>query len=157
MRTTIFLSIALTLGLQSCGGGDPQEDAYASQQSGDHEAAVTSFEAALAGMDATSDTYFELSVARCQSLAHVDGDKAEAEFRKLIEADSRINVKQYSLIASELLAASENLSAVNIVDLGVKAFPEDTKMATLLEKVKEAAQSDPAALDALKGMGYLGD
>ena len=125
MRTTIFLSIALTLGLQSCGGGDPQEEAYTHQQSANHEAAVASFEQALEGMDATSDTYFELSVARCQSLAHVDGDKAEAEFRKLIESDSRINVKQYSLIASELLSASENLNAVNIVDLGVKAFPED--------------------------------
>ena len=86
----------------------------------------------------------------------MDGAKAEAEFKSLVKGGAEIGVKQYSLIAGALIGADATVNAVNVVDMGVKAFPENAKMASPLEKVKEAAATDPEALDALKGMGYLG-
>lgn len=157
MRTQYSILLALTLSLTACGGGgDPKEAGYAALQTGDHAAAVSAFDEALAASDSSAPDHAELQLARCEALAYVDGAKAEAEFRSLCEGGSDIGVKQYSLIAGALLAGNAMLNAVNVVDMGVNAFPDDAKMAALLEKVKEAAKEDPAALDALKGMGYLG-
>jgi len=157
MRTQHSFLLILTLCLSACsGGGDPKEAGYAALQAGDHATAVSSFDEALAASDPSALDHAELQLARCEALAYVDGAKAEAEFRSLCASGSDIGVKQYSLIAGALLGANATVNAVNVVDMGVKAFPGDAKMAALLEKVKEAAATDPAALDALKGMGYLG-
>jgi hypothetical protein len=157
MRTQHSILLTLTLSLSACnGGGDPKEAGYAALQAGDHAAAVSAFDEALAASDSSAPDHAELQLARCEALAYVDGAKAEAEFKSLVKGGAEIGVKQYSLIAGALIGANATVNAVNVVDMGVKAFPDDAKMAALLEKVKEAAATDPAALDALKGMGYLG-
>ena len=157
MPTQHSLLLALALAFTACNGGsDPKETAYAALQAGDHATAVSAFDEALAASDPGAPDHTELQLARCEALAYLDGDRAEAEFRDLCAGGAEIGVRQYSLIAGALLGADATVNAVNVVDMGVKAFPDDPKMAALLEKVKEAAATDPAALDALKGMGYLG-
>ena len=48
------------------------------------------------------------------------------------------------------------LEAVNVVDAGLKKFPESEKLQKYLEKLKaEAAKAEGGALNnALKGLGY---
>ena len=56
------------------------------------------------------------------------------------------------------MTAKAFLPAVTVMDLGIKAYPEDEKMELVKEKViaESKAANDAGALAALQGMGYLG-
>jgi hypothetical protein len=49
--------------------------------------------------------------------------------------------------------------AVFVLDAGLKRFEGDAKLKEAMDKTKLAAESsgDAGALDALKGLGYVGD
>ncbi len=158
MQTKILL-LSFALCVSACsGGGDPKQDGLAALQASDYAGAVSSFDQALAGLgsDASASERREISLARCEALSYVDGAKAEAAFKAICTEHSDIGVNEYSLIAGAMISGKAMVNAVTVVDLGVKAFPDDPKMAKLLENVKQAAANDSAAMDALQGMGYLG-
>lgn len=163
MRTTLSFPILLAAALSACGDTPAPSEAknagYDAFQDGDYSAAVSHFDTALEGKDAGAEDYVEVHVERCRALAHVDGPQAEKAFKELLEDvpdPSRVTPRDFSLVASELITAKQGVSAVQVVDAGMKRFPDDEKMKQLLEKVKEAAQKDPAMSSALQGLGYLG-
>ncbi len=166
MRTQHFLILAAALSLPliftACTDeSDPKEGGYEAMQNGDHATAASAFKAALEGTDASAPDYTELRLARCEALAFVNGDESEAEFKSLCEEQSELDSKQYALIGRSLLEAEATANAARVVDMGLTAHPDDAKLTALMDKVMVAAAEaadgeDSDAMDALKGMGYLG-
>jgi hypothetical protein len=148
--------LALVFLAGSCGSADPKTEGLSALQASDYGKAAVHLETALASLDPGSPDYMEVARGRCKALAHTDSQKAKAEFEKLASA-RELRVADYSEIVGHLLSAKQFMPAVEIMDGGLKKFPDDPKMILIKEKViaqsKQAA--DPAAMQALAGLGYL--
>jgi len=51
------------------------------------------------------------------------------------------------------------MEAIDVMDAGMKAYPTSEQMKAVQKQVTEAAKQskDPAGLNKLKGLGYVGD
>lgn len=161
MIRPLILSLAL-LPLAACGGGTDaaglEDQAYNAMASGDSAQALELFDQLLAGMDASDPRMTELSVARCEALAGVDGKKAQEEFLALAEAND-LTVKDYTGVAGNLQQAKNFEPAVLVLDAAKQKFPEsEEKILALIDELgkKAAAAGDEGAASALQGLGYLG-
>ena len=89
MRPTRQITLALPLLalLAACGGGGDagslKEAGYRALDSGDAEAALPKFEAALGKLSAEDEDFIEVSVARCQALAYTDAERSRDDFLAL--------------------------------------------------------------------------
>jgi len=158
MRISTTL-LSLTLVLSACSGGaDPKDAGLEALQLGKHQDAADQLASALDARTPADADYVEVCVAKCQALAHIDADKAKGDFLQLAESQGeKVVAKDFSMIVSDLYSAKQLLPAIDVLDAGLKRFPDDTKLAQLKEKVVAESQKsgDPAALEKLKGLGYL--
>lgn len=160
MRSKLFTTLALPFALVACGGGessgadDPGMAAFQAFSRGDHAAAVADFDKALAAIEPTAADYKELSVARCEALAHTDADQAVEAMKALKD----VTPKEYGRVAHELLKAKNFTQAATVMDLGVQAHAGDPAMGKLKDEITAEINKsgDAAGLEALKGLGYLG-
>lgn len=163
MRSKILLlALALTLTATSCGGSsDPVSLTSAGAQalnSSHHREALSKFEAALEQMDEGHTHYLKAKLGAIEARIYVDADAAKAEFLALALAlPDRIGAKDYRAIGGRMTDAKKYSQAIDILDAGIKAFPEDDKMKPYMDAVTKAAQADgdSGALDKLAGLGYL--
>ncbi len=172
-KTTPFLSLLL-LGLAACGGGsDPaaQVDAgYSALNSGDHAAAISSFEGALGGLEPGTPKHLEAKLGQIQALCHTDPARARGELTGLSK-DSGVQAADYNKVVTELVAAAQAKAAtsqdevvatineaVAILTEGKSTFPDYDKWDALIKKTGDRAASlgSGDALEALKGLGYVG-
>jgi hypothetical protein len=155
MRSPL-LSCLLALSLASCGSSDPKKEGLEAIQAGKWPEAVASLDKAMKDLPADSPDYMEVAMGHCTALAHVDAPKAKAEFETLITSN-KAQIADFSTIVSHLLASKQFMPAIDLMDKGLKHFPEDPKMLAIKDKVVEASKqaNDPEAQAALKGLGYL--
>ncbi len=159
MRRTILSTLLLTLGLAACGGSvDPKEAGYDAFADGDYQAAAGHFESALEGLATDDPAYRDLKIDLARSKALVDPDGAK-DVVTALGGEVELEAKHYSKITADLVSAKALAPAVEVVHLGLEAFPDDQKLAQVLERVKEAsdAAGDTDATDALSGHGYIGN
>ncbi len=159
MRSSLFpCLLALSLTLFSCGSSDPKKEGLEAIQTGKWDEAVASLDKAFAGLPAEAPDYMEIAMGRCTALAHVDAPRAKAEFESLIKS-GKTQVADFSTIVGHLIAANEYVPAIELMDKGLKQYPEDPKMVNLRDTVvsKSKASGSPEAQNALKGLGYAGD
>lgn len=174
MRPPKTALLSLLLGLAACGGGsDPAaqvDSGYSSLSAGDHAAAVTSFEGALAGLEAGTPQHLDAKLGQIQALCHVDPVRARGELLGL-SADSGVQAGDYNKVVTELVAAAQAKAAadqdaavatineaVAILTQGKQTFPDYDKWDALIKKTGDRAASlgSGDALEALKGLGYVG-
>ena len=150
--------LALSLTLVSCGSSDPKKEGLEAIQSGKWDEAVASLDKAIAGLPAEAPDYMEIAMGRCTALAHVDAPRAKAEFETLIQS-GKTQMADFSTIVSHLMAANEYVPAIELMDKGLKQFPEQPEMVNLRNRVvlESKASGSPEAQNALKGLGYAGD
>ena len=164
MRTTPLLA-SLALALASCGGAaDPaglNSEGYAALGSGNYEAAAGHFQSALDALGTnTSDAQYERAMlGLIDANAHVDPDAAQADFLAYAAASSTLSADEYGRVGKELANAKAFTQAVAVVDAGIQAHPETPALMTIMEMISEEAKKsgDTGALDAMAGLGYLGD
>lgn len=161
MQRLLLLTASL-LPLVACGGsGDAaslKDEAYKAMDGGDSAAALSKFDQLLATLPADAADRVEVSVARCEALAGVDGDRAREEFLKLA-GEHDLSVRDYTAVAGKLQVAKAYEPAVLVLDAGMKAFPDDkAKIEPLIAELTKKAQAagDEGAMSALQGLGYLG-
>ncbi len=156
------LALSLLLALAACGPGDPRaltNEAKATLAGGDASKAEQQFREALSGLKPGDPDFARASIGRIQALARLDAARAKDEFLAYAQANrSSLAEEDYSLVVSELLRRDHTLEAIEVMDAGVKAFPESPRMAAVKKEVAEQAQKakDPAAMQKLKGLGYVG-
>lgn len=162
---TLITACALAF-LASCGGGsDPRaltDEGSKALNSGDYADAVKSYEKALAeiGTDTQNPDWKRAKMGLFQARAQVDGTRAKEEFLQFAGANpSAVNDGDFNLIASKLGSARKLDEAIAVLEAGKAAFPESQHLDALgKELVNRAKESgDAGALDALKGLGYVGE
>lgn len=156
------LALGLILTLGACGGSsDPEtlvREGNTELGSGNGEAALAKFDAALATLEPTSELWMDAKLGRIDALILVDAAKAKSEFLDLAgtrEAD--IGESEFVLYGGRMSSEKRFDEAIDVLDAGVKRFgKESTKLMAALEKVKRDATAAGAsdALDKLSGLGY---
>ena len=165
MRTaSLLLSLAVTF--TSCGGSaDPAaltDSGAQSLGSGKYAEAAAQFDEALKGMagDTNNDQYLRAKWGIIEAGAHVSPDRAVTEFLTLVKANSAtMSAKDYAKVGSWLTDAKNYVQAINVIDAGVKAYPETPSLIAQLKDIqkKVEASGDEDAANALGGLGYLGE
>jgi predicted Zn-dependent protease len=163
---TRLLALSLLLLLPACGGArNPAEltdQGYQSLRSGDHQAALASFEEAIAayGHDTVHSGWLRAKLGAIEALTHTDPARAKEEFLKLAAANpGRLTDKEFSLIGGLLGDQGKLGEATDVLKAGIAAHPESPQLQALLAKLGKMAEASGSAdqLDALRGLGYVGD
>jgi hypothetical protein len=161
MRLPCLLA-ALCSFLPACAPADPRDLADQGSRalaSGDAAGARESFEAALAGLKPGDPDYPRASMGLFQALVRSEPEQARDRFLAFAkEPSARVGEVEYGAMVSEFLRRERTSEAIDVMDAGVKAFPQSELMASIQKKVEEQARSakDPASMQKLKGLGYVG-
>ncbi len=162
MRSALLPFVCLFLLAASCSESDPKvltDSGTAALGSGDSAAAAKSFEAALSHMDAKHPDFLRASMGKCQALARQNPMEAKQEFLDLARKHPElIKEPDYTTIIRELVQKRAASEAIEVVEAGMKAFPNSMSMIAIRDEVGDELEKshDPAALDKLKGLGYTG-
>ena len=165
--TPLAALIALLACLQTaCGGSsDPRtltDEGRKALNSGDYQAAASSYEKALAELENNTDSpeWKQAKLGLVQALARIDAARAKKDFLDYAAANpSKVNDSDFNLIAGRLADANKLNEAIEVLKVGKEKFPESPHLDTLGDQLAKKAQSsgDAGAQDALKGLGYVGD
>jgi hypothetical protein len=157
------LLLALCSFLPACAPADPRaltDQGSRALASGDAAGARESFEAALAVLKPGDPEYARASMGRFQALVRSEPEHARDQFLAYAKAPgNRAGEADYGTLISEFLRREHTSEAIDVMDAGVKAFPQSELMASIRKKVEEQAraQKDPAAMQKMKGLGYIGE
>ena len=160
-----FLPILLALGLflPGCGPSDPREltdEGAKAFASGAAQGALVHYEEALGLLKPGEPDFARASMGRFQALVRIEPESARDEFLAYAKAQSAtIREDDFAILVGEFLRRERTLEAVDVMDAGVKAFPKSETMIAVRKKVEEKARAskDPAAMQKMKGLGYVGD
>jgi hypothetical protein len=166
MRARSFL-LALTIVAAACSpAANPAEltnRGYEALRSGDYKAAEEDFARALEalGHDTAQPAWQRAKLGLIEAWTHTDAARAKSEFLEYADkgAGSGVTDKDFALIGGRLGEAGKLDEAVAVVTAGMDAFPESPHLTVLRDKLGDMARStgSSGALEALKGLGYVGD
>lgn len=157
------LALALPLLAACSGSADPAQltrDGIAALNAGKPEEAYSKLDDAVAAMEPSDPKYGQAAVNRCRALAHTDAAKAKAEFVELAAAHaSVVEERDYEMMADTLRSRGKYAEAIDVLAAGMERYKESPKLVALRDAIGDEAKSsgDSAALDAIKGLGYVGD
>ncbi len=159
MRLFFRLLCALgALGLAACAESarDSLGDARQALAESRYDDAVATADAGLAaGGDEV--TLWGLELVRLEALARAgQGDATLALLERLAtERPEQLPAIQYSASADQLRSAEQGSAAIQVLDLGLKRFPEDATLLALIEEAKQAPAAGSDELEMLRSLGYV--
>lgn len=154
--------LALVLASTGCGHKsalDLTNDGMSAMSGGDAKTALASFDGALKELKETDPEYMRASVGRAQALVRIDPAKAAREFLELAKKNrDRIKDQDFHIVVSEFVRARKFTDAVELMHQGNLMFPKSEKMNSIKDAViaESKKANDAAAIEALKGLGYIG-
>ncbi|MFN7143370.1 MAG: hypothetical protein ACK4YP_06305 [Myxococcota bacterium] len=159
----LFASLILGAILAGCAGGpnpeELQKGVESAIQAKDYAGAVAKADEALKSEAIAKDAAkaWRFESLKLQALA--EGGKG-ADVLASLERLGATNDKQltpalYRSLAEKLRAAKDTQGANDVLVAGDKKFPEDPSFKKAIEELNSAA--DPAEIERLKALGYLGD
>jgi hypothetical protein len=161
---TLITACALAFFASCAGSSDPRvltDEGTKALDSGDYADAAKSFDAAVAalGPDTANPEWLRAKLGAIHARTQLDAGKAKDDFLALAAANpDKITADHFNRVASRLGTAKKLDEAIAVLDAGKKAFPGTKHLDALgKELVRSAKESgDAAALDSLKGLGYVG-
>lgn len=112
-----------------------------------------------AGLAAGGDevTAWGLELVRLEALARGGrGDDTLVQLEKLAgKRPEQVPPSQYSASADQLRTAEQAAAAIQVLDLGLKRFPEDATLLALIEEAKQAPAAGSDELEMLRSLGYV--
>ena len=154
----IGAAAAVALALFACG-----ESARDALDAARKSLAETHYAEAIAAADAglarspERVTSWGLEQVKLEALARAGrGDETLAQLARLTN-DWPDNVKadQFAATADQLKGAGQGPAAIQVLDLGLKRFPDDAGLRGQIEKAKSASAPGSAELERLKSLGYI--
>ena len=116
-------------------------------------------ETAETGLQGSPDegTAWGLELVRLEALARDGrGDDTVAQLEKLAQArPAQVPASQYTATADQLRAAEQAGAAIQVLDLGLKRFPDDASLVAQIEKAKAAPAAGSEELEMLRSLGYV--
>jgi len=163
MKNGLLLPLALCL-VTACGGGsDPKAltgEGSAALNAGKYPEAVGHFEEALAAMgtDTANPDWMRAKMGLVQALVNTDAPRAKTEFLALAAA-GKASDRDFSTIGTLLAEKGKLAEATEVLEAGMKAHAESPQLLELRDRLGDIAKESgsSADLDALKGLGYVGD
>ena len=157
-------ALFLPLGLAACSGeGDPLaqiDEGFAALNSGDAAHAHDYFLAAVDELEPTDPNLDRAQMGLVEAKIRIQPEAAAKYFLDYAgKQPANVDAGDYQKVGMQLTDKKALKDAVFVLDAGLKRFEGDAKLKEAIEKTKLAAESsgDAGALDALKGLGYVGD
>jgi hypothetical protein len=158
-----FMALCLVFSA-ACGGSDPAaraDEAQAALSTGDYGEARSQAEAGLkAGASADKSLAWKLERIRVEAIAKLgDGPEVQATLTRLRASyPQQCDASFYAKIGNLLFGVGQSAAAVEVADAGMKQFPDRrTEFEQLMQQLVQAAEGgDSAAMEKLKGLGYVG-
>ena len=156
MRLFCLLLMALALGACAETARDSLDAARGALSESRYADAIAAADAGLGGKP-DEVTAWGLELVRLEALARDGhGDDTVAQIQKLSEArPEQVPPNQYSATADQLHSAEQGAAAIQVLDLGLKRFPDDAALLALIEKAKEAPAAGSDELEMLRSLGYV--
>ena len=155
------LSLCLLAALAACGGPDPSaqvRDSYSALSSRDYTGAEAGFTEALQGLEAGSPEHMRAQLGLYRARSYSDPAGAKTDFLAYAKANN-LAIIDYTQLISDLVSGDHLDEAIAIVAEMKTIFPDEPKVDDmgnmLVAKAKSAG--DSGALDALSGLGYVGN
>ena len=128
-------------------------------QKGDFAGAIAAIEPKLATVEKGSEAHKDLLIGYTEALSAENPGKAKDVFIAAMADQKDFIVPADVKYVVNRMANQGHLSeAIDVMDTGKKAWPDDQTIAVVLDELQKAVKSsgDAGALDKLKSMGYLG-
>jgi hypothetical protein len=156
MRRFCILLIALALGACADTPRESLDEARQALAESRYADAIAAADAGLAG-DADALTSWGLELVKLEALARDGrGDDTLAQLEKLAASrPEQMPATQYSATADQLRAAGQGGGAIQVLDAGLKRFPEDQTLLGLIEEAKAAPAPGSDELEMLRSLGYV--
>ncbi len=156
-----YLPLSLLLTLSACGGGDPTtqvNDSYSDLADRNYSSAEAGFAEALPQLEPGTPDHMRAQLGLFRARSYSDAGGAKVDFLAYAGAND-LQVVDYTQFISELVSGDHLEEAIAVVGEMKTAFPDNPKVDDignmLVEKAKNADNS--SALDALSGLGYIGN
>lgn len=157
-------ALTLLLLLASCGGGSADPAAatnagYEALGKGDAGAAVDHFAQALAVLKPGEPGYKRARMGEVEAKIQLAPEAAAGSFIEFAKAQpDQVAAEDYRKVGMQLSDRKALKSAVDVLDAGIKRFAGDPKLKEAMDLTVAAAETsgDTSALDALRGLGYIG-
>lgn len=162
MTAILRLSTALLVAtLVGCGGGPTaeqlQKDVESAMAAKDYPGAIAKADAALQAEAVKGDAAkaWRFQSLRLNALAEAGkGKEVVASLTSLSGAyDKQLTAALYHALADKVRAAGDGGGYAELLDAGMKKFPQDTSFQAAIDAAKNSA--DPAEVERLKALGYL--
>lgn len=160
------LALVLSLALAACGGSaDPKVETdagYAALGSGDAQKAVDHFAAALGAMKPGDAGYKRARMGEVEAKLQFAPEAAANSFLEFAKAQpDQVAAEDYRKVGTQLNSRKALVQATHVLDAGLKRFADDAQLKAAMEQTKVAAaeaeaSGDTSAMDALRGLGYIG-
>jgi hypothetical protein len=123
---------------------------------GRYEEAITAGDAGLTG-GADEVTAWGLELVKLEALARSGrGDETVAQLDRLGgERPQNVPADQYAATADQLRSVDQGAAAIQVLDLGLKRFPEDAALRAQIEAAKTAPAPGSDELKMLQSLGYV--
>ncbi len=84
------------------------------------------------------------------------GENAKLQLSQLArQHPDRIPASEYFATAHQLKMAGQGPAAIEVLDLGMRRFPDNAVLNGMIGATSEAADVSPSELEMLKSLGYL--
>lgn len=161
----VRLLVLLLFATQACSDADPRaltDSGSKALDSGDHAAAAKNYAAALEaiGADTQHPEWLRAQLGSIRARIHIDPGAAAEDFLALARAhSSKITPDHFNVIGGRLGDAGRLTEASAVLEAGLQAHPESPHLLALRNELGKRAEAsgDAGALEALKGLGYVGD
>jgi tetratricopeptide (TPR) repeat protein len=119
--------------------------------------AIADAEVGLLG-ESSDATAWGLEIVKLEALARAGmAEEAKAQLEKLAGLyPKRIPASEYSATAHQLDSAGQGPAAIEVLDLGLKRYPDDPVIARMIGSAASGSGGpDSAELDMLRSLGYI--
>ena len=153
----LLLTLAMAVCWVACGkvGAEHLVDARSELADGSYDDAIASAQRGLAaGGEATIVWGLELVLLEAHARAGHGAQAKELLARLAVDHPDRIPATEYTSTAHLLKTAGEGPTAIEVLDLGAKRYPDNPVIAKMIGD-SASAGSDPAELEMLRSLGYI--
>jgi hypothetical protein len=153
----LLLALALALSWTGCGkpGVEHLADARSELADGAYDDAISAARDGLAaGGEAATIWGLELVLLEAHARSGHGPQTKELLTRLGIDHPDRIPPTEYTATAHQLKTAGDGPTAIEVLDLGAKRYPDNPIIAKMIGD-SASAGSDPAELEMLRSLGYI--
>jgi len=156
MRPFCVLVICLALAACSASPRESLDEARQALAESRYADAIAAADAGLGG-GANEVTVWGLELVKLEALARAGrGEETLVQLGLLAEVrPEQVPASQYSATADQLRAAEQGGAAIQVLDLGLKRFPDEPTLVALIEEAKAAPAPGSDELEMLKSLGYV--